>query len=248
MTDINEIAPGLYRISTFVEEFELAFNQYLFVDDQPLLYHAGMRGMFPAIRDAIATVMDPADLRWVGASHFESDEVGGLNEWLSLAPSAQAVCTKICAMVNLADYAIRPPHPLGLKDWLKTGRFNFRMRHTAQLPHGWDAGMLFEETTGVLLCSDLFHHNGPAEPLVKGDPLPGAHKALTEYQAGPLRNYMPYTPQTRKHLEKLAEFAPATLAAMHGPAFVCDGREALLGLADVMDDVLGGGAQASSGG
>ena len=239
MTDINQIAPDVYRISTFVPEIDLAFNQFLFVDDEPLLYHAGMRRMFPAIRAAMATVMDPARLRWIGMSHFEADECGAMNEWLGVAASAEAVCTKVAAMVNMDDFAVRKPHPLGRNDKLTTGRFAFCLRHTPQLPHGWDASMMLEETTGVLLCSDLFHHNGPAEAIVRGDPLPGARLALTDYQKGPLRNYMPFTVNTRKQLGELADWAPATLALMHGPAFVCDGRGALLGLADVMEESLG---------
>jgi flavorubredoxin len=115
MTDINEIAPGVYRISTFVPEIDLAFNQFLFVDDEPLLYHAGMRRMFPAIRDAMAGVMDPARLRWVGMSHFEADECGAMNEWLGIAPSATPVCTKVAAMVNLEDFAARAPRSLAAR-------------------------------------------------------------------------------------------------------------------------------------
>ncbi len=239
MTDIQEIAPSVYRISTFVPEFNLVFNQFLFADDQPLLYHSGMRRMFPSIREAVASVMDPARLRWVGLSHFEADECGALNEWLGIARSAQAVCTKVAAAVNVEDFAVRPPRALGRNDALATGRFSFRLRHTPQLPHGWDAGMLLEETTGVLLCSDLFHHNGPAEAVSRDDPLPGARQALSDYQKGPMRNYMPYTANTRNQLSDLADLAPSLLATMHGPAFICDGKQALLGLADVMEEILG---------
>jgi flavorubredoxin len=238
MTEVQEIAPGIHRISTFVPDFDLVFNQFLFVDDEPLLYHAGMRRMFPFIRDALAMVIDPSRLRWIGLSHFESDECGALNEWLDLAPSAEAVCTKVGAIVNVDDFARRPPRALGRKDVLSTGKFSFRMYHTPQLPHGWDAGMLWEETTRTLLCSDLFHHTGPAVAVSLDDPLPGSRSTLVEYQKGPLRNYMPYTPTSHQQLQRLADLEPRILAAMDGPAFICDGREALIGLCDIMREVL----------
>jgi flavorubredoxin len=237
MTTVDEIAPDIYRISLFVPEIDLQFNQFLIKDEEPLLYHTGMRGIFPLVRDAVATVIDPSRLRWIGGSHFEMDEWGALNEWLEVAPDAQAVSGVLGALLNLNDFADRPPRALEKDEALSTGKYRFRFCATPHLPHGWDAGVLFEETERTLLCSDLFHQTGNVEPLTESDVLGRTRQALTEYQAGLLMDYQPFTLQTEKLLHELAALKPKTLAAMHGSTFVGDGERALKDLAVVMKEV-----------
>jgi hypothetical protein len=137
---IDEIAPDLYRICLYVPAFDLQFNHFLVKDEEPLLFHTGMRGMFPAVRKAVAKLIDPASLRWISWSHFEVDECGALNEWLAAAPNAIPVCGEVGPMVNIADFSNRPPRALKPDEILQTGRHRFRFVPTPHLPHGWDAG------------------------------------------------------------------------------------------------------------
>lgn len=239
MHSITEIAPAVHRISVFMPEINLQFNHFLVVDDEPLLYHTGMRRMFPAVLEAVKRVIDPAKLRWIGFSHFEVDECGSLNDWLRVAPEAQAVSGVVGSLVNLADFADRPPRALNPDETFTTGRFRFRYRPTPHLPHGWDAGVLFEESQRVLFCSDLFTHNGDVEPITESDILGRARESIIDFQAGPLMDYMPYTPRTRPLLEGLAALDPRTLATMHGSSFTGDCAKALLELDTVMKETLG---------
>lgn len=239
MTTITEIAPDVYRISIYVPEANLQFNHFVVKDDEPLLYHTGLRGMFPLVHEAVARIVNPAQIRWIGFSHFEVDECGALNEWLQVAPAAQAACSMVGALVNLNDFATRPPRGLVADEVLSTGKYRFRFRPTPHLPHGWDAGVLFEETQRTLLCSDLFHQNGNVEARTESDVVERARQALIEYQAGVLMDYMPYTPKTERLLQELATLQPHTLAAMHGSTFVGDGAQALHDLARVMREVYG---------
>ena len=236
---INEIAPDVFRLSLYVAELNLQFNHFLVRDDEPLLYHTGMRKMFPQVREAVATLIDPAKLRWIGFSHFEVDECGALNEWLAVAPQAQAVCSVVGALVNMGDFAARPARGLGSNEVFSTGKYRFRFRPTPHLPHGWDAGVFFEETERTLFCSDLFHHDGDVEPLTQSDILGRVRQTLIHYQAGPLMDYQPFTTRTEKILHDLAEWKPKTLATMHGSAFAGNGARALRDLGTVMRDVLG---------
>jgi flavorubredoxin len=236
---IDEIAPDVHRISIYAPDFDLEFNHFLVRDDEPLLYHAGMRGMFPELKAAVARLIDPAELRWIGFSHFEVDECGGLNDWLALAPRAQAVAGQVGAMVNLADFAIRPPRGLERGEVLETGRYRFRYHPTPHLPHGWDAGVLFEETRATMFVSDLFHHDGRHEPLTSEDVVERTHGAATRMQAGPLMDYVPYTPKTARLLAELAEMEPRTLAIMHGSSFSGNGADALRRLAPVYEEIFG---------
>jgi flavorubredoxin len=171
MARIDEIAPDMYRVSLYVPQFDLQFNHFLIKDEEPLLFHTGMRRMFPEVRDAVARLIDPATLRWISWSHFEVDECGALNEWLAAAPRAQAICSQVGAAVNIEDFATRPPRGLGRGEVIETGRHTYRFVPTPHLPHGWDAGVLFEEKAGVLLCSDLFHQLCDVEPVTSEDVL-----------------------------------------------------------------------------
>ena len=239
MTSITEIAPNVHRISILMPEINLQFNHFLIVDDEPLLYHTGMRRMFPGVLEAVKRIIDPATLRWIGFSHFEVDECGSLNDWLKVAPNAQAVSGVVGSMVNLTDFADRPPRALNADEVFSTGKFRFKYRPTPHLPHGWDAGVLFEEMQKVLFCSDLFTHNGEVEPITESEILSRARQSLIDFQAGPLMDYMPYTPKTRPMLESLAALKPQTLATMHGSSFTGDCASALLELDGVMKEMLG---------
>lgn len=228
MTKITEIAPDIFRISTFFEAFNIQFCQFLVRGDEPLLFHTGMRGIFPVVKDAVATLMDPAKLRWLAFSHFEADECGALNEWMSIAPNAAPVCSLVGKMVSVDDF-VGNDRSKGMTDGevLETGSHRFRFLATPHVPHCWEAGFMFEETNGVLFCSDLFHQNGDTEPLTTSDVVGAARDTIVDYQKGPLANYMPYTKSTDSELKRLAELRPKVLAAMHGSAFEGDGAQAI---------------------
>jgi flavorubredoxin len=187
----------------------------------------------------VASVFDPAKLRWIGFSHFESDECGALNEWLTLAPSAQAVCSVVGAVVMVNDFADRPARPLADGEVLHTGRHRLQFLSTPHVPHCWDAGLFFEEVDRTLLCSDLFFHPGNPEPLTESDVLARARESIVQNLSGPLAKDMPYTPYTDATLRRLAALKPRTLALMHGSAFQGDGAGAVLGLAEVLRENLG---------
>ena len=236
---VTEVAADCYRISTYIPEIDLQFNQFLIKDEEPLLFHTGMRGLFPIVREAVATIMDPSKIRWISFSHFEADECGSLNEWLQIAPAAQPVCSTVGALVSINDFALRLAKGMNDREVLNTGQHRFRFAQTPHVPHCWEAGLLFDETSGTLLCSDLFHQNGDVEPLTESDVIDRARKTLIDYQAGPFANYMPYTKHTDGIMQKLAELNPKTIAPMHGSAFSGNGRQAIRDLAVVMREVLG---------
>lgn len=239
---ITEIAPDIFRICSYQPAIDLGFNQFLIRDDDPLLFHTGMRAMFPVVREALATLIDPARLRWISFSHFEADECGSLNEFLAIAPRAQALCSFIGAMVSVNDFGTRPARGLQDGETVALGKRRVRLIATPQVPHGWDAAALLEETTRTLFCSDLFHQDGDLEPMIEseGELLRRARETMVRYQSGPMANYLAYGVNTPKLLAKLAESKPAVLAAMHGSAFRGDGAHALGELAGVMREVLGG--------
>lgn len=236
---VTEIAPDVFRICQYTPDIDLQFNYFLVRDDQPLLFTTGYKASFAPLRDAVARLIDVSRLRWVGFSHFESDECGALNHWLEAAPHAEPVCSFISAMVNVNDFAIRPPKGMMDGEVLETGKYRFRFCSTAQLPHGWDAGLMFEETRRTLFCSDLFHHGGNVEAMTDADISDRVRNAMGQIQAGPLANYMPYTQRTDGILKKLADLKPMTLAIMHGSSFAGDGERALHALAVTMRDVMG---------
>lgn len=239
MPVVTEIAPDLYRISTYIPEIDLQFSQFLVKDEEPLLFHTGMRALFPAVREGVATVMDPSKIRWISFSHFEADECGALNEWLETAPAAQAACSTVGALVSVNDFGLRPAKGMADGEVLSTGKYRFQFVQTPHVPHCWEAGLMFEQTNGTLLCSDLFHQNGDCEPLTESDVIDRARKTLLDYQAGPFANYMPYTKHTDNILQKLAALKPRTVVPMHGSAYAGDGERAIRDLAVVMREVLG---------
>ena len=237
---VTEVAPDVHRISTFHPDYGIQFNQFVVVDDEPFLMHTGLRKRFETTLEAVRSVLDPARLRWIGYSHFEPDECGALNEWLARAPRAQPVCGTVGALVMLGDYADRAPRVLADDEVFATGRRRLRFLSTPHLPHGWDAGLFFEETERTLFCSDLFFQPGDPEPAIESDVVGRARQAIVEGMKGPLANDVPYTAQTDPILRRLAALEPRTLAIMHGSTFRGDGGRALLDLAGVMGEVLGG--------
>lgn len=236
MTSIHEIAPDLFRLSIYVPDFDMQFNHFLVRDEEPLLFHAGLKSMFPALREAVARLIDPTRLRYIAWSHFESDEVGALNHWLELAPQSQPVCTLVGKLVSVDDFSIRPARGMTAEDVLTTGKYRYRFHRSPHLPHGWDAGVLFEETRKTLFCSDLFHHFGDVAPVTSSDLIEPARRAMQQMRQGPLADYMPYTSQTEGVLRSLASLNPETLAVMHGSSYIGDGHRLLTGLAGVIKE------------
>jgi flavorubredoxin len=236
---VTEIAPEIYRISTFTPEFGIQFNQFLVKDNQTFLMHTGMKKMFSTTLEAVSTVIDPAKICWLGFSHFESDECGALNEWLKIAPQAQPVCSFVGAIVMVNDFANRPARSLADGDVLETGRHRLRFLSTPHVPHCWDAGLFFEETDRTLLCSDLFFHPGEPEPITESDVVGRARDSILQNLSGPMAKDMPYTPYTDATLRRLADLQPQTLALMHGSTFKGDGGKAITDLASVIKETLG---------
>ena len=239
MADIAEIAPNIYRISIFAQWANLQFNHFLVNDDEPLLFHTGLRGMHVEIREAVSKLIQLSDLRHISFSHFESDECGSLNEWLAAAPKADVICSQVGALVCVNDFTGREARGLPDGGTFATGKYRFRHCRTPHLPHGWDAGVLFEETQKTLLCSDLFHQSGAVEPVTSTDVVGRSHQAMKEYQAGILADYVPYSPLVTQNLKKLAALQPKTLAIMHGSSFTGDCATALNDLDAALRDVFG---------
>jgi flavorubredoxin len=235
-TAIDEIAPDFFRLSLFLPELNMQFNHFLVRDEEPLLFHTGLRAMFPLLKEAVGRLIDPSTLRHIAWSHFESDECGALNEWLQLAPQAQPVCTLVGKLVTVDDFSNRPARGMTPDDVLSTGKYRYRFHQSPHIPHGWDAGVLFEETTKTLFCSDLFHHFGNGEALTTSDLIDPTRQAMQMLQQGPLAGYMPYTRQTEGVLRRLADLKPETLAVMHGSSYRGDGSRLLTELASVIKE------------
>jgi flavorubredoxin len=233
-TRVDEVAPALYRISTPVDVVPggFSFNQYLIVDEEPLLFHTGPRRTFPLVREAIAAVMPVERLRWIAFSHFEADECGALNELLAVAPEAMPLCGQVAAMVSVNDVADRPPRALADGETVPLGRARVRWLDAPHLPHAWECGYLFEETTRTLLCGDLFTQPGAEHPPVTEGDILGPSEAMRAAM-----DYYAHSDATRALLGKLAATDPRTLACMHGSAWTGNGRRLLLDLADALSPV-----------
>ncbi len=236
MTNITEIAPDLFRLSIYVPELDMQFNHFLVRDEAPLLFHAGLKGMFPELQTAVATLIDPTKLKYIAWSHFESDECGALNDWLRLAPEAEPVCTLVGKLVSVDDFSIRPARGMTAADVLNTGKYRYRFYNSPHIPHGWDAGVLFEETRKTLFCSDLFHHFGDVAPVTTSDLIEPTRTAMQHMQQGPLIGYLPYTRQTEGVLRTLANLKPETLAVMHGSSYIGRAEQLLTDLAGVVKE------------
>lgn len=233
-TRIAEIAEGVYRLSTFVPEIAppagFTFNQFLVLGDEPLLFHTGLRRMFPQVRDALARVLPPERLRWIAFGHYEADECGAMNEWLAVAPQAQVAHGQTGCLVSLNDMADRAPRVLADGEVVDLGGGR-RLRYidTPHVPHGWDAGVMLEEASGTLLCGDLFTQLGDGPALTEADVVGPAIAAEDIFR------YSSLSPGMGATIRGLAAHAPRTLALMHGPSFAGDGAAALRALADDYD-------------
>jgi len=233
-TKIDEIADGIYRLSTYVPDIAaplgFTFNQFLILGDEPLMFHTGLRKMFALNRDAVSRLMPPERLRWIAFGHYEADECGAMNEWLAVAPQAQAAQGRTCCLVSLNDMADRPPRELSDGEVIDLGGGKrVRFIDTPHTPHGWDAGVLYEESTRTLLCGDLFTQLGNDKALTDGDVVGPAIAAEGLFQ------YSCLAPGMGATIRGLATLAPRTLALMHGPSFTGDGSAALGALADEYD-------------
>lgn len=228
----DEIADGIYRLSTFVPEIGpdgFTFNQFLVKAREPLLFHTGPRGMFPLVSQAVARILPLADLRWITFGHVESDECGAMNLWLAAAPKAQVAHGAIGVMVSLNDLCDRPPRALADGEVLDLDGKRVRHFDTPHVPHCWEARVLYEETTGTLLCGDLFARTGDGPALTRGDIVGPAKKAEEIFRASAL------TRDAGPTIRRLADLRPKKLALMHGSSFEGDCRAALLALADAYD-------------
>jgi flavorubredoxin len=233
-TKISEIAAGIYRLSTFVTDIAapagFTFNQFLVLGDEPLLFHTGLRKMFPLTRAAVGRLIAPERLRWISFGHFEADECGAMNEWLAAAPDAQIAHGQTGSMVSLNDMADRAPRVLADGETIDLGGGK-RVRYidTPHVPHGWDAGVMFEESTGTLMSGDLFTQIGNGPALTEGDVVGPAIAAEDMFK------YASLSPGMGTTIRGLVKLTPRTLALMHGPSFRGDGAAALSALADVYD-------------
>jgi flavorubredoxin len=228
-TNVHEIADGIYRISTpvTIPGSEFSFNQYLVLDDEPLLFHTGPRRMFPLVHEAVSAVVAPERLRHVSFSHVEADECGSINEWLAAAPQAAPLCGNVAALVSMNDLADRAPRALADGEALSIGKHRVRWFDTPHLPHAWECGFLMEESTGTLLCGDLFTQGGFGDPPVTESDILGPSEAFRQQM-----DYFSHTRNARQMLERLAATKPTTLACMHGSAWRGDGAKLLRALAD----------------
>jgi flavorubredoxin len=228
-TAIDEIADGIYRISTGMPGGDVpggfSFNQYLIVDDAPLLFHTGMRGLFTNTRAAIETVMPVSRLRYLGFSHYEADECGAMNQFLAVAPKAEVVCGKIAAMVAAGDQADRPPRAMADGEKLSLGRREMIWLDAPHVPHGWDCGFMADTTTRTLFCGDLFTQAGDNNPPVTESDILEPSEMMRHAM-----DYFAHGPDTPRLIEKLAALNPTTLACMHGSAFKGDGAGLLRAL------------------
>lgn len=228
-TEVFEIADKIYRLSTFVPAVGptgFTFNQFLIDADEPLLFHYGQRSLFPLISEAVKRLIPLEKLRWTTCSHAEGDESGALNEWLAAAPNATPAHGQLGCNIWLTDMANRPPRALKDDEVLDLGSKKVRWLDTPHVPHNWDAGLIYEETTGTLFSSDLFTQVGPAEPTTESDIVAPAIAVSDRLP------FMPPTPMTEATMRRLAALKPTTIALMHGPTFKGDGAAALNGLAD----------------
>lgn len=230
-TRIDEVAAGIYRISTPVSEVPggFSFNQYLIVDDQPLLFHTGPRRMRLLVQEAISSVMDVKDLRFIGFSHYESDECGSLAGFLSLAPNAAPLCGQVNAMIN-GDCFDKPPRVLADGEALSLGSHRVRWFDTPHLPHAWECGYLMEEETNTLLCGDLFTQGGSNLPPLTSSDILAPSEAFRKRM-----DYYSHTKNARSLMARLAATKPTTLACMHGSAWQGDGSQLLIALAESLD-------------
>jgi flavorubredoxin len=232
-TTVNEIADGIYRICTPAPPDRIpggfTYSSYLIVDDEPLLFHTGLRRIFPLVREAVASVIPVERLRYISFSHVESDESGSLNQWLAAAPNAVPLCGRLAARIQVEDMADRPPRAMAEGETVSLGVHSVKWLDAPHVPHAWECGFMFEAHTGTLLCSDLFTQAGGNPPPITESDILGPSESLRSHL-----DYFAHGTNTRAILEKLAGTNPRTLACMHGSAWRGDGAALIRALADVL--------------
>lgn len=234
-TTVDEIADAVFRLSTWVPDVSpdgFTFNQFLVMADEPLLFHTGMRGLFPLVAEAVASVTPVESLRWISFGHVEADECASMNMWLAAAPRSQVAFGALGCDVSLNDLCDRPPRALADGEVLDLGGRRVRQIATPHVPHGWEAQVLFEEVTGTLLCGDLFSQVGNGAAVSEGDVVGPAMAAERMFSSTAL------APHTGSTLRRLGDLNPTTLAVMHGSSFRGDGRSALYELATGYEELL----------
>jgi flavorubredoxin len=232
---IDEVADDIYRISTWIPEVTpqgFTFNQFLVLADEPLLYHTGPRAMFPLVAEAVARITPVASLRWISFGHVESDECGSMNMWLASAPDSEVIFGALGCEVSLYDLCDRPPRPLADGEVLDLGGKRVRQIPTPHIPHGWEAQVLFEETTRTLLLGDLLSQGGNHDPFAASELVGAALEMENAFGVSSLH------PRTGDVIRSLGDLDPATLAIMHGASLRGDGRRALHDLASGYDDLI----------
>jgi flavorubredoxin len=233
-TTITEIAPDIFRLSTYVPEVAppagFTFNQFLVRDEQPFLFHTGMRQLFPLVSDAVDKVVGVDRLRWISFGHVEADECGAMNLFLAAAPDAQVTHGELACSVSLNDLSDRPPVPIGSEP-LDLGRHRLRFIPTPHVPHNWESGIWFDETTQTLLAGDLFTALGEGPALVESDLVEGALVAEGIFHQTSVG------PNVATTIRSLADLEPTTIACMHGPSFAGQGGGQLRTLADAYDSL-----------
>jgi flavorubredoxin len=228
-TRVDEIADRIYRFSTHVPDIGptgFTFNQFLVDADEPLLFHTGLRALFPLVSHTVASVVALDKLRWITFGHLEADESGSMNEWLAAAPNSQVAHPFMGCVVSINDLADREPRPLGPDEVIDLGGKRVRNVDTPHVPHGWDAHVLYEETTGTLLCGDLLSQVGNGPPVTSDDIFEAAMQTEDMFQP------TCFTPNTAPTIRALADLRPTTLAIMHGSSYSGECRKTLLALAD----------------
>jgi flavorubredoxin len=230
-TVVDEVGPDVFRLSTFIPDVTPAgftFNQFLVRAEEPMLFHCGMRAIFPMVSEALARVIPVDTLRWIGFGHIEADESGSMNAWLAAAPRAEVIHGQLACDVSLRDLADRPPRALADDEVIDLGGRRVRFLATPHVPHGWEAGLFYEEAGRTLLCGDLLTQIGPAPARTEADIVGPAVAAEQAFHA------MTLSPNTGEVLERLAGLEPTTLALMHGPSYTGDGAKALRDLSSAL--------------
>ncbi|MFM1724260.1 MBL fold metallo-hydrolase [Rhodococcus sp. PAM 2766] len=231
-TEVTEIAADIFRLSTFVDEADLPMNQFLILGEEPLLFHTGMPMLFPSVSVAASKLLPLESLRWITFGHVEADESGSMNRWLAAAPRAQVAHGAMGCFVQIGYLADRPPRPLDDGEVIDVGGRRVRRIETPHVPHGWDAGLMFEETTSTLLCGDFFTAFG--RPVAETD-----HDVVEPALAAEdLGHATALTPALGATLRGLADLEPAVLGLMHGPAYRGACATALRDLATAYDERL----------
>ena len=228
-TKVDEIAPDIFRLSTYVDEIAppagFTFNQFLIRGDEPFLFHTGMRQLFPLVSEAVSRIIPVADLRWISFAHVEADECGAMNQFLAAAPNAQVVHGGLACMVSLNDLADRPPRPMEDDEVLDIGGHRMRFLPTPHVPHNWESGLWFDETTETLFAGDLFTHVGDGPAVTSSDIVEPALAGEEIFHATSLG------PNVAPTIRRLAALNPTTLATMHGSSYQGNGAQQLEELA-----------------